>query len=229
MKYFINDKIASCPTCQISKTEKLHYPGLLEPLQIPTAKWSEISMHFIERLPTSKGKNVILVVVDSLTKYAHFLPLAHPYTVHTVATLFLDNIFKLHGLPKVIVTDRDRIFTSKLWQEMFAALKVDLHFFTAYHPESDGKTKRVNQCLEQYLRTMAFLEPKKWCNWLTTAEWWYNSSYHTAIKTTPFEALYEYKPPQLQEIAIPSLVTPETQVTLQEKTAMIPVLQHNLL
>jgi hypothetical protein len=197
MKDFIHDKIANCPICQISKTEKVPYPGLLNPLQIPATKWSESSMDFIEGLPTSNGNNVILVVVDRLTKFAHFLPLSHPYTVHKVDTLFLDNIFKLHGLPKVIVSDRDRIFTSKLWQELFSALKVDLHFSTAYHPESDGQTERVNQCLEQYLRTMAFQEPKKWSTWLTTAEWWYNSSYHTAIKTSPFEASYEYKPPQL--------------------------------
>jgi hypothetical protein len=146
-----------------------------------------------------------------------------------VATLFLDHIFKLHGLPKVIVSDRDRIFTSKLWQELFSALKVDLHFSTAYHPESDGQTERVNQCLEQYLRTMAFQAPKKWSQWLTTAEWWYNSSYHTTIKTSPFEALYEYSPPLLQEIAIPDSSLPETHATLQEKSVMLQHLQHNLM
>jgi hypothetical protein len=229
MKAFIQDKIANCPICQISKTEKVPYPSLLNPLQIPATKWSEISMDFIEGLPTSNGHNVILVVVDRLTKFAHFLPLSHPYTIHKVASIFLDNIFKLHGLPKVIVSDRDRIFTSKLWQELFSALKVDLHFSTAYHPESDGQTERVNQCLEQYLRTMAFQEPKKWSTWLTTAEWWYNSSYHTAIKTSPFEALYEYKPPQLQEISIADSVSPEAHSTLQEKSDMIQTLQRNLL
>jgi hypothetical protein len=186
-------------------------------------------MDFIEGLPTSNGMNVILVVVDRLTKYAHFLPLSHPYTMHKVATLFLDHIFKLHGLPKVIVSDRDRIFTSKLWQELFSALKVDLHFSSAYHPESDGQTERVNQCLEQYLRTMAFQEPKKWCKWLTTAEWWYNSSYHTAIKTSPFEALYEYSPPLLQDLSIPDSASPETHNTLHDKSVMLQTLQQNLM
>jgi hypothetical protein len=229
MKAFITDKVANCPVCQISKTGRVPYPGLLNPLQVPTAKWSAISMDFIEGLPTSQGKNGILVVVDKHTKYAHFLPLAHPYTVHTVATLFLDHIFKLHGLPQTIVSDRDRIFTSKLWQELFSALKVDLHFSTAYHPESDGQTERVNQCLEQYLRTMAFQQPKKWSQWLTTAEWWYNSSYHTSIKTSPFEALYEYSPPQLEEILIPDTTSAEAQATLQEKSVMLQTLQQNLL
>jgi transposase InsO family protein len=122
----------------------------------------EISMDFVEGFPKSHGKDVILVVVDRLTKYAHFLPMSHPYSVHTIAQLFIDNIFKLHGMPTAIVTDRDCIFTSKLWHEVFAALKVDLRFSTAYHPETDGRTERVNQCLEQYLRSMAFMEPKKW-------------------------------------------------------------------
>jgi hypothetical protein len=156
MKAYITEQVTNCPIYQFSKSKKVHYPRLLDPLDIPTAKWSEISMDFIEGLSTSNGMNVIQVIVDRLTKYAHFLPLSHPYTVHKVATLFLDHIFKLHGLPKIIVSDKDKIFTSKLWQELFSALNVNLHFSTAYHPESDGQTEKVNHCLEQYLRTIAF-------------------------------------------------------------------------
>jgi hypothetical protein len=229
MKAYIAEKVSHCPICQISKTERVQYPGLMNPLQILTAKWSEISMDFNERLPKSNGKDVILVVVDRLTKYAHFLPMSHPYTIHKVAILFMENIFKLHGLPKIIVLAWDGIFTSKMWQEIFSALKVDLHFSTAYHPESDGQTERVNQCLEQYLRSMAFQAPRKWTEWLATAEWWYNSSYHTAIKTSPFEALYEYSPPQIQEICIPEAASPETQDTLQDKATMLQTLQQNLI
>ena len=110
-------------------------------------------MDFVEGLPKSRGNDVILVVVDRLTKYAHFLPLSHPFIAETVSKLFMDNIHRLHGLPQIIVSDRDRIFTSKLWQEVFSALKVQLHLSTAHHPQSDGQTERVNQCLEQYLRT----------------------------------------------------------------------------
>jgi hypothetical protein len=195
MKQFVQQKVNECPICQISKTEHVHYPGLLEPLQILQGKWTDISLDFIEGLPKSRGKDVILVVVDRLTKYAHFLPLAHPFTAKQVSKIFMDNIHKLHGLPRVIVSDRDRIFTSSFWQKVFTALKVDLHFSTSYHPESDGQTERVNQCLEQYLRSMVFKEPQKWADWLPAAEWWYNTAYHTAIKTSPFEALYGYKPP----------------------------------
>jgi ribosomal protein L21E len=136
---------------------------------------------------------------------------------------------KLHGPPQVIVSDRDKIFTSKLWQEMLSAYKVDLHYSTAYHPESDGQTERVNQCLEQYLRCMAFKEPKKWAEWLPAAEWWYNSSYHTSLKSTPFEALYGYAPPPIHGISIPCDVTPEVEVTLQEKDRIMKSLQQNLL
>jgi hypothetical protein len=228
MKQFITEQIVACPTCQISKTEKVPYPGLLDPLPIPTSKWSAISMDFIEGLPKSKGHDVILVVVDRLTKYAHFLPLAHPYTVHKVATLFIDNIIKLHGPPTVITTDRDRIFLSKFWTEIFTAMKISLHFSTAYHPETDGQTERVNQCLEQYLRCMASQEPKKWGAWLPAAEFWYNSCYHTAIKMSPFEALYEYAPPILTELPTLSELSPEAQDTLREKEKMITVLQQNL-
>jgi transposase InsO family protein len=192
MKSDLEKQIAACPVCQISKTERIQYPGLLAPLPIPNAKWAEISMDFVEGLPKSKGKDVILVVVDRLTKYAHFIPLAHPYSVQKVATLFMDTIIKLHGPPTVIVTDRDRIFLSKLWQEIFSALQISLHFSTSYHPESDGQTEQVNQCMEQYLRCMAFEAPQKWMDWLPTAEYWYNTSFQTSIKMTPFEALYEY-------------------------------------
>jgi hypothetical protein len=229
LKQFVQQQIAECPVCQISKGEHVPYPGLLNPLPIPKQKWSEISLDFIEGLPKSKGKNVILVVVDRLTKYAHFLPLAHPYTAQKVADLFIDNICKLHGPPSVIVSDRDTVFTSVIWKEIFAALRVTLNFSTAHHPETDGQTERVNQCLEQYLRCMAFQEPKKWCDWLPAAEMWYNCSYHTAIKMTPFEALYEYAPPRIQEFSLSNIATTEVQMNMQEKQNMLQTLQTNLL
>jgi hypothetical protein len=140
MKQYIADRVAICPVCQISKTECVHYPGLLDPLLIPNSKWSELSMDFIEGLPKSKGKDLILVVVDRLTKYAHFLALSHPYNAQQVTKLFMDNISKLHGLPRTIVSDRDTIFTSKFWQELFSSLNIQLHLSTAHHPESDSQT-----------------------------------------------------------------------------------------
>lgn len=118
--------------------------------------WSHLSLDFIEGLLKSNGKDIILVVVDRLTKYAHFIPLSHPINATLVAQVFMDNIFKLHGLPFAIVSDRDRIFTSELWQSLFKSLKVSLKFSSTYHLQSDGQTEHVNQCLETYLRCMAF-------------------------------------------------------------------------
>jgi hypothetical protein len=147
LKNYVTDKVAMCPICQIAKTERLPYPGLLQPVPIPQQKWAAISMDFISGLPKSRGKNVILVVVDRLTKYAHFLPLAHPYTVQTVADLFSKHIIKLHGPPSSIVSDRDHVFTSHLWKQILSSYNTKLHYSTAYHPETDGQTERVNQCL----------------------------------------------------------------------------------
>lgn len=102
------------------------------------------------------------MVVDRLSKYAHFIPLHHPYSATQVAQAFMDNVYKLHGLPKIIVSDRDKVFLSHFWQAVFKILKVDLHMLTAYHPQSDGQTEVVNRCLECYLMFMCGDRPKEW-------------------------------------------------------------------
>jgi hypothetical protein len=116
MKNDVYDFIKSFPTCQLNKSENVPYPGLLQPLPIPDMAFQHLTMDFIEALPKSEGKDTILVVVDKRTKYAHFIAMmSHPFTTSNVVQLFIDNVFKLHGLPLVIITDRDRIFTSQLW------------------------------------------------------------------------------------------------------------------
>jgi transposase InsO family protein len=178
--------------------------------------WQHITMDFIEGLPKSQGKEVILVVVDRMTKLAHFIALSYPYTTHSVAETFIANIFKLHGPPASIITDRDMIFTSHLWQEIFNSMKVKLKLSTAYHPQMDGQSERVNQCLESYLRCMVF-QDKKRASWLPLAEWWYNTSYHTALKTSPFQALYGYSPPMLSEFSISPTADTEAQDFLVDR------------
>jgi transposase InsO family protein len=111
-------------------------------------------MDFIETLPKSEGKDTILIVVDKLIKYAHFIPLSHPFTTKIIVQLFIDNVFKLHGLPLAIITDRDRIFTSQLWQDLFKSLNVKLRFSSVYHLQINDQSERVNQCLENYLKCM---------------------------------------------------------------------------
>lgn len=228
LKADVESFIASCPTCQRAKSEHCLQPGLLEPLPVADMAWEHISMDFIEGLPNSGGKEVILVVVDRFTKYAHFIPISHPYSVLTVAQAVVDNIIKLHGPPKMIISDRDRIFTSKLWKDIFAALQVELRYSSAYHPQTDGQTERVNQCLETYLRCMTTQAPKKWNSWLPLAEFWYNSTYHTAIKMSPFQALYGFPPPMIAELAIPGPEDEEAQDFLTAKQSMLDQLKENL-
>lgn len=154
-------------------------------------------MDFVEGLPRSEGRDNILVIVDRLTKFAHFIGLAHSYTAKEVARVFLDRVVALHGVSKTIISDRDKIFTSLLWQELTKAMGIKLGLSTAYHPQSDGQTERVNQSLEAYLRCICILQPKEWHRWLALAQWWHNSNHHSSLKTSPFEALFGYKPPLL--------------------------------
>lgn len=166
--------------------------GLLQPLPIPEGAWQDLSMDFIEGLPKSEGYNVILVMVDRFTKYAHFIPVKHPYTAVTIAKVVFDNVVKLHGLPKSIVLDRDKVFTSIFWEELFKLMGTQLVFSSAYHPQTDGRTERVNQCLEMYLRCMVYDDPKQWKTLLPQAEFWYNTSFHSSLGCSPFHAMYGY-------------------------------------
>jgi hypothetical protein len=159
MKAEVVDFIKQCPTCQRNKSENVPYPGLLQPLPIPDMAWQHVTMDFIEALPKSGGHDTILAVVDKSTKYSHFIPVAHPFTTRTVVQLFRDHVFKLHGLPLAIITNRDRIFTSQFWQDMFKSMDAKLKFYSAYHPQTDGQSERVNQCHENYLRCMFFQQP----------------------------------------------------------------------
>ncbi|KAJ3706667.1 hypothetical protein LUZ61_010372 [Rhynchospora tenuis] len=197
MKEHVMEHVRNCENCQLTKPEHTPLPGLLQPLPIPPEAWNSIGMDFITGLPKSEGKEVLLIVVDRLTKYGHFLPLAHPYSAATVAQVFLDNIYKLHGLPVSIVSNRDPVFTSQFWKELMRKLGMQLNMSTSYHPQTDGQVERVNQCVEAYLRSMVFQQQKKWVRWVPLAEYWYNTNFHSSLHTTPFKALYGYDPPVL--------------------------------
>jgi transposase InsO family protein len=145
-------------------------------------------------LPKSDGCDSILVVVDRFTKFAHFIPLRHPFSSSQVAKALWDNVIKLHGVPLTIVSDRDRIFTSHTWREMLQTAGTKLLYSTAYHPQTNGQTERVNQCLEMYLRTAVHETPRRWRRWLPAAEFWYNSSFHSSLNSSPFKALYGREP-----------------------------------
>jgi hypothetical protein len=134
MKQDVENFVKQCITCQQAKHSLQHRLGLLQPLPIPEGVWQHLTMDFIEGLPKSEGCSIILVIVDRLTKYAHFLPVKHPYTAATIAQLFMDNVVKLHGLPASIVSDRGTIFLSHFWKELFKLYKVNLQLSIAYHP-----------------------------------------------------------------------------------------------
>ena len=130
LKKFIRD----CDTCQRIKSATSFPAGLLQPLSIPHTPWTDVSLDFVEGLPKSMGFEVILVVVDRLTKYVHFVPVSHPYNASKIASLYMQNIFKLHGMPSSIVSDRDATFTSKFWSELFKLQGTMLAMSIAYHP-----------------------------------------------------------------------------------------------
>jgi hypothetical protein len=143
--------------------------GLLQPLSIPSQLWEEVSVDFITGLPKSEGKSVIMMIVDRLTKYTHFCALSHPFKARIVATTFMETVQKLHGSPKIIVTDRDPIFTRYFWTKLFSCLGTQLAHSSSYHPQSDGQTEIVNKCLEGYLRFFVSDKQTQWFKWLPFA------------------------------------------------------------
>lgn len=138
---------------------------------------------------------MIWVIVDRLTKYTHCIGIAHPYSATDIAKLFMEHVYKLHDILEEIVSNKDPIFTSKMWQELFSMLGVALNTSIAYHPQSDGQTKVVNRCLETHLRCFFSDSQADWFSYLATADWWHNTIFHTSIQTTPYEALYGQPPP----------------------------------
>jgi hypothetical protein len=191
MKIEIARYVARCDTCKRVKAIYMKTAGPLQSLPIPTWKWEDISMDFIVGLPrTTQGYDSIWVIVDRLTKIAHFLPVRAKYIVATYAALYIARILSLHGIPKTIVSDRGPQFVSKFWEELHRSLGTKLLHSSAYHLQTSGQTERVNQILEDMLRACVLDFSQKWDECLPLAEFSYNNSYQESIKMAPFEALY---------------------------------------
>ncbi|KAL0536183.1 hypothetical protein IC582_025122 [Cucumis melo] len=191
MKREVAEFVSKCLVCQQVKAPRQKPAGLLQPLSIPEWKWENVSMDFITGLPrTLRGFTVIWVVVDRLTKSAHFVPGKSTYTASKWAQLYMSEIVRLHGVPVSIVSDRDARFTSKFWKGLQTAMGTRLDFSTAFHPQIDGQTERLNQVLEDMLRACALEFPGSWDSHLHLMEFAYNNSYQATIGMAPFEALY---------------------------------------
>jgi hypothetical protein len=154
-------------------------------------------MDFLEGLPKVHGKSVILTVVNRFSKYAHFIALGHPYTATSVARAFFDGIVHLYGFPSSIVSDRDPVFTGHVCRDLLKMAGVKLCMSTAFHPQTDGQSEIVNKVLAMYQCCVTGDRPRAWVDWLPWAEYCYNTSFHTALRTTPFQVVYGWLPPPL--------------------------------
>ena len=186
--------VRNCHPCQRSRTER-HAPfGILRPLPIPEGAWQELSMDFITGLPESNGCNAILNVVDRLTKMRHFVACRDTTTAEELALLYIRNIFRLHGLPRAIISDRGTQFVADFWLALCKHLKIEAKLSTPHHPETDGQTERLNAVLEQYLRTFVNYLQDDWEPQLPLAEFAGNNAASETTGLSPFFANYGFDP-----------------------------------
>ena len=154
-------------------------------------KWECISIDFIIALSKVTGNfDSIFVVVDWLTKVAHLIPTRTTASASDIAQLFVKEIVRFHGVPARIISDRDTKFTSKFWTTMFQSLGTLLNLILDYHPKIDGQAQRVNQVIENMLRSYCSQQPHLWLKFLPLVEFSYNSSQHRSLRISPFKALY---------------------------------------
>jgi hypothetical protein len=194
MRAYIKHYIDTCDICNRAKAKRHKPNGLLQPLPISKGPWSSVTLDFIVQLPESDGFNAILVVVCRYTKMAHFIPCRTEIDAAKTAQLFIDHVFRLHGTPDEIISDRGPQFASKFWKTFFDQLSTNIKLSTAFHPQTDGQSERTNQTLEQYLRCFIDYQQTNWHKLLTFAEFSYNNTEHSSLKCSPFFANYGYNP-----------------------------------
>lgn len=230
MKAEIATYVGKCLTCAKVKAEHQKPAGFLQQPEIPIWKWERIAMDFITKLPrTPSGYDAIWVIVDRLTKSAHFLPIKETDSMEKLAQLYLKEIVCRHGVPISIISDRDSRFTSGFWKSLQKALDTNLDMSTTYHPQTDGQSERTIQTLEDMLRACVIDFGSSWDRHLPLAEFSYNNSYHASIKTAPFEALYGRKcrsPVCWSEVGDSQLTGPEM---IRETTEKIVQIKNRLL
>ena len=195
MKNDVIQHVKTCHACQSNKGQSQRPAGKLQPLSIPNGKWQSVSMDFIMELPKTKsGQDAIWVCVDRLTKMVHIAATTTKVTAEGTAKLFRDNVWKHHGLPMDVVSDRDPRFTGNFSRELARLIGTTQSLSTAYHPESDGQTERVNRVLEDTLRHYVSSTHDDWDEYLSNAEYAINNAWHESIQTTPFMLNYGQHP-----------------------------------
>ena len=190
----VKQYIKGCDQCQRMKNRVERLAGKLRPNQVPEKLWQHILVDFITKLPVSKGHDSILVVCDRFSKISHFVATTEKTTAEGLARLFRDNVWKLHGLPESVISDKGPQFVVGLTRELNKMLGIETKLSTAYHPETDGQTKRTNQELEQYLRMYVNHRQNNWSEWLARAEFIFNNKVHTATKMLLFQVNYGREP-----------------------------------
>jgi len=190
----LTEYVRSCDICQHNKVIRHQKYGLLDPIDVPISPWTSISMDFIVGLPKSEGYTKIFVIVDRFSKIAPFIPLKTEEHIKKLALIFRKKIWRLHRLPETISSDRDTRFTSNLWMSLMQLLQVKLNVSTTFHPETDRQTERVNQTLEQYLRSYSSYQQDDGVSLLRFAEHAYNISLSESAKASPFEINYAFTP-----------------------------------
>jgi len=200
MKQKVTNYIKQCLKCQQNKAERHAKYGHIQFIDPPEKPWDEITMDFITKLPgsvdepTGNRYDSIFVVVDRLTKYTHFIPYNEDFTVQSLAKIFVDRIIRYHGIPKSIISDRDKLFTSAFWKTLIATLGIKLKLSTAFHPTTDGQTERMNQTLEVYLRHYVNHAQDNWVSLLPMAQVALNNAYTESTGTSPFFANFGKDP-----------------------------------
>ena len=228
MQEDIRNYVKNCTICQQAKSETTLPAGLLHPLPIPQQVWDDIAMDFITGLPPSHGYSTIMVVVDRLSKFGHFIPLRTDYNSRQVAEAFVANIVKLYGIPKTIVSDRDKVFISSFWKQLFRIQGTTLAMSSSYHPQTDGQSEVLNKTVEMYLRCFSFDNPKAWSKLLPWAQFWYNTSFHHSLKMSPFKALFGRDPPHIVRYQLSGTDSPVIQEMLEQRDKLLDTLKINL-
>ena len=202
---------AVCATCARNKTSTRPHSGLLRPLPIPSHPWSHIALDFVTGLPPSEGSTTILIVIDRFSKAAHFIALPKLPSSRETADLLVKHVFRLHGIPTDIVSDRGPQFTLQVWRAFCGALGATSSLSSGFHPQSNGQSERANQEMEAALRCITHASPTSWNTQLPWVEYAHNTLVNASTGLSPFMASLGYQPPLFPELedekAVPSVQT----------------------